>query len=66
MAVCGWLGCRSTESSDLELFEQQLNLDTEKEIDAAYASIQQRCDSLMRFQVPKQVDSIIHAAVNQP
>lgn len=61
-----WLSCRSTNSDNLEAFEQQLNIDTEKEIDAAYAAIQQRCDSLMQFEVPKQVDSIIQAETSKP
>lgn len=62
----GWLGCRSTDSASLEAFEQQLNTDTEKEIDAAYAAIQHRCDSLMQFYVPEQVDSIIQAETSKP
>lgn len=58
--------CRNPDVHDeLDAYERQLNIDTEKRIDAAYADIQQRCDSLMMVKVPFMVDSIIKTG-NQP
>jgi len=50
----------------LEAFQRQLDIETEKRIDAAYVSMQKRCDSLMRYQVPLMVDSIIRSGAGEP
>ena len=42
------LGCNAVdEERELEAFEQQLNIEAEKTIDAAYIVIKHQCDSLM-------------------
>ena len=53
-------GCEpSTQNQELEKFELELNTDSEKRLDAAYAEIQRECDSLMTHEVPRRVDSIL-------
>jgi len=43
------LGCNPVdEEKELEAYEQQLNKEAEKTIDAAYMVIKQRCDSLLK------------------
>jgi hypothetical protein len=51
---------RPEDDRVLEEYERQLNKETEKLIDAAYARLQEDCDSLMTHQVPLMVDSILH------
>ena len=43
------LGCNPVDQEkELEAYEQQLNKEAEKTIDAAYMVIKQRCDSLLK------------------
>ncbi|MEO8772014.1 MAG: hypothetical protein ABI402_18090 [Ferruginibacter sp.] len=54
------LGCHSNQDAvDLDQFEQQLNKDAEKRLDAAYSSITKHCDSLLTYELPLKVDSIL-------
>lgn len=50
----------------LEAFQRQLDIETEKRIDAAYRLMQNRCDSLMQHKVPQMVDSMIRAEAGKP
>ncbi|MEO6670023.1 MAG: hypothetical protein ABIN36_11140 [Ferruginibacter sp.] len=52
--------CNLAEPEDnLDKFEQQLNKDAEKRLDAAYISITKHCDSVLIYELPLKVDSII-------
>jgi hypothetical protein len=54
------VGCHSNDAEDdLDQFEQQLNKDAEKRLDAAYINITKHCDSLLTFELPLKVDSIL-------
>lgn len=50
----------------LEAFQRQLDIETEKRIDAAYRLMQNRCDSLMQHKVPQMVDSMIRSEAGKP
>ena len=50
----------------LETFQRQLDIETEKRIDAAYVLMQKRCDSLIQYQVPLIADSIIRSEAGKP
>ena len=48
------------EQRELEAYEQHLNTEAEKIIDAAYISIKQECDSLVSLNVKRVMDSIAY------
>lgn len=61
--------CTQRDNADelaLEAYQRQLDIETEKRIDAAYRLMQNRCDSLMQHKVPQMVDSIIRAEAGNP
>ena len=48
-----------TVNDELYRYEQELNKDAEKRIDAAYVNISKRCDSLFTYELPLKVDSLL-------
>ena len=52
--------CHSNHAEEeLDQFEQQLNKDAEKKLDAAYTDITKHCDSVLTYELPLKVDSIL-------
>ncbi|MBC7534976.1 MAG: hypothetical protein H7258_04715 [Ferruginibacter sp.] len=56
-----FFGCYNpvTANDELYRYEQELNKDAEKRIDAAYINISKHCDSLFTYELPLKVDSLL-------
>ncbi|MEO6404632.1 MAG: hypothetical protein ABIY51_14740 [Ferruginibacter sp.] len=52
------LGCQEQPKEDLISFEQELNRQTEVNIDSAYEALNTRCDSLVQSNALRIIDSI--------